>query len=103
MAENDKNMIVDPAKMQAGKKFVLTASADVKKTLNDMQTEVDELLHGWKSKGSRSFAAAHQAWTQDATKINNALDDLGEKLGIVGIKHGQADDAVDSAFSVLKG
>jgi WXG100 family type VII secretion target len=98
---NDRDMNVDPAKMAQGKALVTTASGEVKTMLNQLQTEVEELLHGWQSKGSKGFYDAHQAWTSKAAIINNALDDLGVKLGVVGVHPGAADDSVHGSFGPL--
>jgi WXG100 family type VII secretion target len=89
---------VIPADMAKGKSYVHDSSVKVKGYLNSLERDVEELLPGWQSGGSRAFAAAHRSWTEKATTINNALDDLGEKLGIVGVTTGQGDDHVSGTF-----
>ena len=89
---------VIPADMAKGKSYVQDSSIKVKGYLNSLERDVEELLPGWQSGGSRAFAAAHRSWTEKATTINNALDDLGEKLGIVGVTTGQGDDHVTASF-----
>ena len=98
---DNRNLQVDPAKMAQGKSLVEAASHEVKGYLNTMQSEVDELLHGWQSSGADGFKAAQVAWTQKATIINTALDDLGRKLGVVGVQSGSADTEVHSSFNPL--
>ena len=96
---DNRNLQVDPAKMAQGKTLVEAASHEVKGYLNTMQTEVDELLHGWQSQGADGFRKAHGSWTEKATIINTALDDLGRKLGGVGVQSGAADSEVHSSFN----
>jgi WXG100 family type VII secretion target len=84
--------------MVKGKGYVQDSSAKVKGYLNSLERDVEELLPGWQSGGSRAFAAAHRSWTEKATTINNALDDLGEKLGIVGTTTGAGDESVSGNF-----
>ena len=90
---------VDKSDMAKGKGYVQESSSKVKGYLNSLERDVEELLPGWQSGGSRAFAAAHRSWTEKATTINNALDDLGEKLGIVGVTTGQGDDSVTTSFA----
>ncbi len=90
---------VDKSDMAKGKSYVQESSTKVKSYLNSLERDVEELLPGWQSGGSRAFAAAHRSWTEKAITINNALDDLGEKLGIVGVTTGQGDDNVTSNFA----
>jgi WXG100 family type VII secretion target len=90
---------VIPADMAKGKSYVQDSSTKVKGFLNSLERDVEELLPGWQSGGSRAFAAAHRSWTEKATTINNALDDLGEKLGVVGVTTGQGDDHVTTSFA----
>jgi WXG100 family type VII secretion target len=90
---------VDKSDMAKGKGYVQESSAKVKGYLNSLERDVEELLPGWQSTGSRAFASAHRSWTEKATTINNALDDLGEKLGIVGVTTGQGDDSVTTSFA----
>jgi WXG100 family type VII secretion target len=90
---------VDKSDMAKGKGYVQDSSAKVKGYLNSLERDVEELLPGWQSTGSRAFATAHRSWTEKATVINNALDDLGEKLGIVGVTTGQGDDSVTTSFA----
>ena len=87
------------SEMARGKGYVQQSSSTVKGYLNSLERDVEELLPGWQSGGSRAFAAAHRSWTEKATTINHALDDLGEKLGIVGTTTGQGDDSVSSNFA----
>ena len=98
---DNKDMIVDPLKMKQGKDLVTAASHEVKGYLNTMQTEVEELLRNWQSSGSVAFHKAHQAWTEKATTINTALDDLGVKLGVVGVQTGATDDSGHASFGPL--
>jgi WXG100 family type VII secretion target len=90
---------VDKSDMAKGKGYVQDSSAKVKGYLNSLERDVEELLPGWQSTGSRAFATAHRSWTEKATTINNALDDLGEKLGIVGVTTGQGDESVTTSFA----
>ena len=98
---DNKDMNVSPADMASGKRYVETASHVVKGYLNNMQTEVEELLRNWQSHGSKGFYQAHQSWTEKATIINNALDDLGVKLGVVGVQTGTTDSDVHQSFGPL--
>lgn len=95
-------MKVDPALMAKGKSLVETASGEIKGYLNSLENDVNELLPGWQSSGASGFKQAHDAWTQKAVTINNALDDLGVKLGVVGVQTGGADDSVATSFSSFK-
>ena len=90
---------VDPALMAKGQRLVQDAAVEVKGYLSALDGDVQELLPGWQSGGSRAFASAHASWTDKARTIATALDDLGGKLGIVGATTGSGDSAVSSAFS----
>jgi uncharacterized protein YukE len=87
------------SEMARGKGYVQDASAKVKSYLNTLERDVEELLPGWQSGGSRSFASAHRSWTEKSMTIVNALDDLGEKLGVVGTTTGQGDESVSTSFA----
>jgi WXG100 family type VII secretion target len=89
---------VDPALMAKGQRLVQDAAIEVKRYLSSLDNDVQELLPGWQSGGSQAFASAHSSWTQKATTIATALDDLGGKLGVVGTTTGSGDAAVSSTF-----
>ena len=89
---------VDPALMAKGQRLVQDAAKEVKGYLASLDGDVQELLPGWQSGGSRAFAQAHQSWTEKARTIATALDDLGGKLGVVGTTTHSGDTAVTGAF-----
>ena len=90
---------VDPALMAKGQRLVQDAAIEVKGYLSSLDGDVQELLPGWQSGGSRAFASAHASWTEKAKTIATALDDLGGKLGVVGATTGAGDSSVSSNFS----
>jgi WXG100 family type VII secretion target len=90
---------VDPALMAKGKSLVADASVEINGILATLQGDVDELLVGWQSTGASSFTSAHAAWTSKARQISTALDDLGQKLGIVGVTTDTGDQNVASSFT----
>lgn len=96
------DMQVDPAMMAKGKSYVETASSDVRSFLNSLENDVNELLPGWQSSGSKGFKQAHDSWTQKAVTINNALDDLGQKLGVVGAQTHNVDENVTNGFNSFR-
>ena len=89
---------VDPALMAKGKTLVADASVEINATLATLQGDVDELLVGWQSSGATSFNTAHTAWSSKARQISSALDDLGQKLGIVGVTTNTGDQNVAGSF-----
>ncbi len=93
--------IITGSEMKKGRGYVEDSAARVKGYLNSLERDVEELLPGWQSGGSAAFAAAHRSWTEKAMTIHNALDDLGQKLGVVGTTTVQGDEAVSGSFSAF--
>lgn len=90
---------VDPALMAKGHTLVVAASSDVNTMLKTLEGDVQGLMRGWQSTGATSFTTAHTSWTAKARTISSALDNLGEKLGVVGKTSHQGDTSVSDTFA----
>ena len=66
--------------MANGASKVDEASTQITQVLSKLGSEVDQLRSGWRGQGANSFMQVHEAFGQQANKINTALKNMHDAL-----------------------
>lgn len=66
--------------MAQGAARVDDAATAIQSHINNLRTEVETMMGGWRGEAATSFVSVHDAFEQQATKINNALRRMHEAL-----------------------
>lgn len=66
--------------MQQGATKVDDASNQIQGHIQNLRSEVETMMGGWRGEASNAFTGVHQAFEQQATKINQALRQMHEAL-----------------------
>jgi len=66
--------------MQQGATKVDSAAQQIQGHIQNLRSEVETMMGGWKGEAAGAFMQVHDAFEQQATKINNALRQMHEAL-----------------------
>lgn len=66
--------------MAQGAAKVDQAAAQIQAHIGNLRSEVETMMGGWRGEAANSFVTVHDAFEQQATKINNALRQMHEAL-----------------------
>jgi WXG100 family type VII secretion target len=71
--------------------------------MSTLQSQLAPLAGTWRGQGSTAFQALMARWTEDATRINTALDEIAQKVGQSGRAYAASDEDNHQAFAQLGG
>jgi WXG100 family type VII secretion target len=66
--------------MAQGAAKVDDASNQIQGHINNLRSEVETMMGGWRGEAAGAFVQVHDAFEQQANKINNALRQMHEAL-----------------------
>jgi WXG100 family type VII secretion target len=66
--------------MAQGATKVDDAAAQIQGHIGNLRSEVETMMAGWKGEAASAFVQVHEAFEQQANKINNALRQMHEAL-----------------------
>jgi WXG100 family type VII secretion target len=66
--------------MQQGAAKVDDAASQIQGHLQNLRSEIETMMGGWKGEAANSFMQVHVAFDEQANKINNALRQMHESL-----------------------
>ncbi|SHG69614.1 WXG100 family type VII secretion target [Jatrophihabitans endophyticus] len=89
--------------MQQGAVKVDDASNQIQGHISNLRTEVETMMGGWRGEASNAFTGVHQAFEQQATKINNALRQMHEALVSTHRTYGTQESTQTETLSGLAG
>lgn len=89
--------------MQQGAVKVEQASNDIQGLLGTLQNEVDTMMGGWGGEAATAFVQVHEAFGQQANKINTALRNMHEALISTHRTYGTQETDQSSSFQQMIG
>ncbi len=87
--------------MASGASKVDEATAQIQAVLGKLESEVSTMTSGWRGQGANSFMQVHEAFTQQANKINNALRNMHEALVSNRTTYVNQEDSQSSSFTSM--
>ena len=66
--------------MAQGATKVDDAASAIQGHIQNLRSEVETMMGGWRGEAASSFVQVHESFEQQATKINNALRQMHEAL-----------------------
>jgi len=89
--------------MQQGAAKVDEASNQIQGHIGNLRSEVETMMGGWRGEAASSFVQVHDAFEQQANKINNALRQMHESLLATHRTYGTQETEQTQTFSGLAG
>lgn len=85
--------------MGQAQQHVYDVNQQIQAQLQKLWNELAPLSGAWQGSASMSFTALHERWNQAATKLNAALQGIGETLGANQRNYATSEDTNTSGFS----
>ncbi len=89
--------------MAQGAVKVDDASTQIQGHIQSLRTEVETMMGGWKGDAANAFVQVHDAFEQQANKINNALRQMHESLVATHQTYGPQESDQSQTLSGLAG
>ena len=89
--------------MQQGAVKVDDAANQIQGHIQNLRSEVETMMGGWRGEAAGSFVQVHDAFEQQAAKINNALRQMHEALLATHSTYGTQESNQTSTLSGLAG
>ena len=89
--------------MQQGAARVDEATNQIQGHIGNLRSEVETMMGGWRGEAASSFVQVHDAFEQQANKINNALRQMHESLLATHRTYGTQETDQTQTFSGLAG
>lgn len=89
--------------MQQGGVKVDDASNQIHGHIQNLRSEVETMMGGWRGDASNAFVGVHQAFEQQAGKINSALRQMHEALVSTHKTYGSQESTETDTMSGLAG
>ncbi|GAB2463493.1 WXG100 family type VII secretion target [Jatrophihabitans fulvus] len=89
--------------MQAGAAKVDDAAQQIQGHISALRSEVESMMGGWKGQASTAFVGVHDAFEQQANKINTALRQMHEALVSTRNTYGTQETNETSSMTGLAG
>jgi WXG100 family type VII secretion target len=89
--------------MQQGAAKVDDAANQIQGHLQNLRSEIETMMGGWKGEAANSFMTVHAAFDEQANKINNALRQMHESLLATHATYATQESDQSSALSGLAG
>jgi WXG100 family type VII secretion target len=89
--------------MAQGAVKVDDAASQIQGHITALRSEVETMMGGWKGDAAASFIQVHDAFEQQATKINNALRQMHEALVATHQTYGTQESTQTQTLSGLAG
>jgi WXG100 family type VII secretion target len=89
--------------MQSGAAKVEDAANQIQGHIQTLRGEVETMMGGWRGEAANSFVQVHDAFEQQATKINNALRRMHEALVSTHSTYGTQESDQTQSLSGLAG
>jgi WXG100 family type VII secretion target len=86
------------ATMQQAAQHVDQVNQQIQGQLSSLLSKLEPLQGAWQSSAATSFQNLKQRWHDDATKLNQALQGIGEALKRSGQSYQATDDTHKQAF-----
>lgn len=74
------------------------AISKIRGSIDKIGFEVSEVKRGWKGTANTAFTNASIVWSDEAAKLNRALDDIQEKIKGSITKYGRTNETVADAL-----
>jgi ESAT-6 family protein len=89
--------------MQQGAAKVDDATNQIQGHIQTLRGEVETMMSGWRGEAAGSFVQVHEAFEQQAAKINNALRQMHESLLATHSTYGTQESNQTQTLSGLAG
>ena len=89
--------------MAQGAARVEEATTQIQGHISNLRSEVETMMGGWRGEAASSFIQVHDAFEQQANKINNALRQMHESLLATHRTYGTQETEQTQAFTGLAG
>ena len=89
--------------MQQGAVKVDDAASQIQGHIGNLRSEVETMMGGWRGEAAQSFVQVHEAFEQQANKINNALRQMHEALVATHRTYGTQETNQSQSLSGLAG
>lgn len=89
--------------MQQGANAVQEAHQQVQGLLQTLNGEVEQMMGGWGGQAATAFMGVHEAFSTQATKINQALDRMQEALVSTHTTYGTQESDQSQTFTNMSG
>lgn len=89
--------------MAAGATRVDDAATQIQGHIANLRSEVDTMMGGWRGEAASSFMQVHNAFEEQANKINNALRQMHEALLSTHRTYGTQESTQTESMSNLAG
>ena len=89
--------------MQQGAAKVEDAANQIQGHIQNLRSEVETMMGGWRGEAANSFIQVHDAFEQQAAKINNALRRMHEALVATHTTYGTQESDQTQTLSGLAG
>jgi WXG100 family type VII secretion target len=66
--------------MQQASQHVMNVNQQIQGQLSTLMGKLEPLTSAWQGQAASSFQTLHQRWQENATKLNQALQAIGEGL-----------------------
>lgn len=87
--------------MQQASQHVIDVNASVQQQLSALLNNLEPLSGLWKGDASTSFQSLAARWNEDAQKLNQALQAIGEAILTNSQNYGVSETANQSSFSKI--
>ena len=89
--------------MAQGAAKVEEASTQIHGLIGSLSSEVDTMMGGWRGEAASAFTQVHEAFQQQANKINNALRQMHEALQTTHRTYGSQESNQSQTLTGLAG
>jgi WXG100 family type VII secretion target len=89
--------------MAQGATKVDDAATQIQGHIQNLRSEVETMMGGWRGEAASSFVQVHESFEQQATKINNALRQMHEALVATHRTYGTQETNQTQSLSGLAG
>ncbi len=85
--------------MQAAAHHVDEVNHNVQGQLSALKNQLAPLAGAWKGQAAEAFTTLMMRWDDNALKLNNSLNDIGEQIRASGTTYAQADETEHQNYS----
>jgi WXG100 family type VII secretion target len=89
--------------MAQGAAKVDEAAGQIQGQITNLRSEIETMMGGWRGEAANAFVQVHDAFEQQANKINNALRQMHEALVATGRTYGTQESDQTQTLSGLAG
>lgn len=87
--------------MQAAAGHVDQVNSQIQEQLRSLMSRLEPLAGTWKGQAATTFTALHQRWNDDAQRLSQALQGIGESLATNRSTYAQHEETNQQSFSKI--